>query len=374
MGVRFYSSALTIIAACLVSDAAFVTVTSTTTMAKQRQLLRTKNVSLSPRCLIRLYSTPTDTTDKTQYTIDETVCPPTRPHLLNGAVTKACASLDTFLERKPIARHTQQAFDSLVELMGRPNQHPAVVPIVLDSGCGTGRSTELLGELYPDCVVIGVDRSFARLSKKKKTNKQLPNHHHQDDGEGQLDDRDDIILSPQGNTNENNEEEEESKRPFCQKMSNNTYLVRAELVDFWRCCQQQSDWTIAHHYLLYPNPYPTHTRLTQRWYAHPSFPLILKLKSQSITVRSNWKGYLEEFARAVEIASDYYDENVETNGAMMSIDDSGGCPNPAMPYLESARQGPIQRTNLTIAWTNFERKYDQVGEPTYELRLEARGK
>ena len=29
--------------------------------------------------------------------------------------------------------------------------------VILDSGCGTGRSSLLLGEKYPDCVVIGVE-------------------------------------------------------------------------------------------------------------------------------------------------------------------------------------------------------------------------
>mmetsp|Transcript_15692 Transcript_15692/g.18104 ORF Transcript_15692/g.18104 Transcript_15692/m.18104 type:complete len:103 (-) Transcript_15692:284-592(-) len=35
----------------------------------------------------------------------------------------------------------------------------------VDSGCGTGRSTRLLATWYPDFVMIGVDRSLARLTR-----------------------------------------------------------------------------------------------------------------------------------------------------------------------------------------------------------------
>ncbi len=302
---------------CFLADATFV-------LSKQRNTLPTQQLA---------------STAKTQYTIDASVCPPTRPHLLHSTVSKACASLDKFLARKPIARHTQDAFDSILELIG---SNPA--PIVLDSGCGTGMSTELLGKLYPDHVVIGVDRSFSRLSKTKSlgVNSFVMDCEEKDDG-----------------CEEDAQSVEESKRPICEQLSTNTFLVRAELVDFWRCCQKQDDWTITHHYLLYPNPYPTHTRLTQRWYAHPSFPLILQLRSDSIIIRSNWEGYLKEFARSVEIAHEHYDKiNSEKN--------------PARPYLKSARQGPTQRTDLSVAWTYFERKYDLVGEPTYELELLAK--
>jgi hypothetical protein len=42
----------------------------------------------------------------------------------------------------------------------------------------------------------------------------------------------------------------------------------------------------------------------------------------------------------------------------------------AQAYLTSAQQGPMRRTDTTVAWTNFEQKYDDIGEPTYELKLE----
>ena len=36
-------------------------------------------------------------------------------------------------------------------------------PFILDSGCGTGKSTQQLARQYPDHLVVGVDRSQARL-------------------------------------------------------------------------------------------------------------------------------------------------------------------------------------------------------------------
>lgn len=287
---------------------------------------------------------------RTQYTIDHDVCPPTRPHLLQAAVEKACASIDIFLERKPIAKHTQQAFDDLNDLISstQPPQQPKV--FVLDSGCGTGRSTKVLSRLHTDCIVIGTDRSFVRLNKNEATskgaNENIADHQQEDQVE-----YDESPEQPAPPVN--------SKRSLCVQLSQNSYLVRAELVDFWRCCQKEG-WNIRNHYLLYPNPYPTHTRLTQRWYAHPSFPLLLGLGSSTIVVRSNWLGYLEEFATAVQLAHGYYTRNEDSD-----------LKNIAEQCVSSALKGPAPRTDLTHAWTNFEKKYDDVGETTYELRLHA---
>jgi hypothetical protein len=117
--------------------------------------------------------------------------------------------------------------------------------------------------------------------------------------------------------------------------------------------------------MLYPNPYPTQTRVTQRWYAHPSFPMLLQLQSETITIRSNWNGYLKEFAKAVEIAHEYY---VDKDA---SEDETG---NYALLYLQSAQRGPTRRKDKSVAWTNFEQKYDDVGEETYELILSRNGR
>ena len=51
-------------------------------------------------------------------------------------------------------------------------------PIILDSGCGTAMSTEILASQNPDHWVIGIDRSIDRLQKSRlarnpKTNEKL---------------------------------------------------------------------------------------------------------------------------------------------------------------------------------------------------------
>jgi tRNA G46 methylase TrmB len=252
----------------------------------------------------------------TMYTLNDEVCPPTEEKVLRGLITRSCSSLEKFLENKPIAAHTQVAFDAIKDFIDPTKD------IVLDSGCGTGRSTVLLGELHPDKQVIGIDRSFVRLNKNGKLRNEEMTH-------------------------------EESLRPF-QAVTSNTLLVRAELADFWRCCLQE-EWSVSHHYMLYPNPYPTKARIKQRWYGHPAFPLILQLGGE-IMVRSNWNGFLQEFALSVNHAHDYYVE-------------SGQESNPAVPYLLDAQLGPIERLDKSQAWTNFEKKYDDSVEPTYELLL-----
>jgi tRNA G46 methylase TrmB len=170
----------------------------------------------------------------------------------------------------------------------------------------------------------------------------------------------------QDDNDDDDDKDTSSLRPYYQQVGVNAIIVRAELMDFWRLIlQHKTKWNVVQHYLLYPNPYPTKARLKQRFYAHSSFPLMLQVGGD-ITIRSNWKGYLEEFAQSVEIADRYYDD---TQAQTQASDENGDYHNAARPYVSSARQGPQERTDKTLAWTNFERKYDNVGEPTYELLL-----
>lgn len=261
---------------------------------------------------------------ETQYTINDDVCPPMDPGELKKIVQKHCSTLDTFLQKKPIAKHTQEAFDEISTFVN-PSK-----PIILDSGCGTARSTLLLGEMYSEHTVIGIDRSFVRLSRSTITKGNDT----------------DLLVDGTIPT-------EKSMRPF-QAVSSNVLLVRAELIDFWRCCWN-AGWNISHHYILYPNPYPKKNRVKKRFYAHPSFPLLLKIGGD-ITVRSNWEGYLKEFAESIEYAHEFYSESIATD-------------NFALPYIDDARNGPLERLDKSLSLTNFEKKYDNVGERTFELKL-----
>lgn len=260
--------------------------------------------------------------DSTPYTLNDSVCRPTYDDNLRKVVTKHCATLDSFLTHKPIAAHTQEAFDQVRDLL----RQQQLKQVVLDSGCGTGKSSLVLGKLYPNHVVIGLDRSLSRLQR---------------------------------NASFRHASQEEDEKAFW--AAPNVILCRAECVDFWQLWMQPQNNSpeISHHYLLYPNPYPKPSRLKHRWYAHASFPLILQLNCESITVRSNWETYLEEFSKSVLMVNDYYGEKGKAY------------PNPAAPYVKSAQRGPVRRTvtDTTVAWTNFEQKYDDIGENTYELVL-----
>jgi hypothetical protein len=107
----------------------------------------------------------------TRYTID--YCPRTDPVRLQRIVDKHATTLDRYLSHKPIAHHTLAAFQELCRQLQSKQQSlnasstHGQYSIVLDSGCGTGRSSLVLGRLYPQHTVVGVDRSVARLSKQK---------------------------------------------------------------------------------------------------------------------------------------------------------------------------------------------------------------
>jgi tRNA (guanine-N7-)-methyltransferase len=299
-------------------------------------------------------------TQTTQYTID---CPPTDPDTLNTVVTKHVQSLDRYLSKKPIAGHTRAAFDQLQQ------QNPDLLvqirdggdgysksKLILDSGCGTGRSSLVLGELFPESFVIGVDRSMVRLRKNPKVPRNrsrnpLPPDTSSDDSEDENDDDD--------------PNDKDSQNILVQQVADNVWLVRAELVDFWHCLLEYN-CRVQYHYMLYPNPYPKSSRLKQRWYAHASFPLLLHLSGERLTVRSNWQQYLQEFALAAELVA-----GLECTGL------PAGTENPARRFFDAAVPAPLKPTvvqrspSAQASWTNFEEKYDIVGEATYELVLQA---
>lgn len=148
---------------------------------------------------------------------------------------------------KPVADHSRQAFD-----MVNNEVQAAGKPIVFDSCCGVGESSRHLARKFPDHMVVGVDKSLKRLTK-----------------EGYGDAPENLIL------------------------------VRADLNDFYRLAFE-SEWQIANHFILYPNPWPKADHLKRRWHGAPVFPTIVALGGH-IEVRSNWKTYLDEFSQALGI-------------------------------------------------------------------------
>ena len=150
-------------------------------------------------------------------------------------------------DRRPLAEHTRAAFEAIrapVEARGRP--------LIFDSFCGTGMSTTLLARRYPDHLVIGIDKSAERLERHANT------------------------------------------------PADNYLLVRADCGDFWRLAAD-AGWRLAHHTLLYPNPWPKPGQLKRRVHGSPAFTALLALGG-ALELRSNWQVYVEEFGSALVIA------------------------------------------------------------------------
>ncbi len=151
----------------------------------------------------------------------------------------------TFL--KPISAHTRLAFEQ-----GHAAWQASAAPLILDAGCGVGMSTLRLAARFPSHFVLGVDQSSDRLSRELRW---------------------------------------EGARPI------NCLTLRADLVDFWRLMLEHQMHP-AHHYLLYPNPWPKKAQLGRRWHGHPVFPTIVALGGV-VECRSNWQNYVDEFAAAL---------------------------------------------------------------------------
>lgn len=116
----------------------------------------------------------------------------------------------------------------------------------------------------------------------------------------------------------------------------NALLIRADLVDFWRLAQG-AGWAPARHYVLYPNPHPKAAQLKMRWHGHPVLPSLLALGGR-LELRTNWRLYAEEFALAV----------AQVTGREATVTQYA----PSGDYL-----------------TPFEAKYDQSGQPLWQLTV-----
>ncbi len=150
---------------------------------------------------------------------------------------------------KPLRSFSKSQFNTVNRLIKQSR-----LPIILDSGCGTGDSTLALSERYPDKLVIGIDKSINRLGKHLK--------------KGTVYRQDNVIL------------------------------IHGDLVDYWRLIAK-AQWPIEKQYILYPNPWPKPNQIKRRWYGHPVFPKMLSL-CRHIELRSNWKVYADEFMLAYE--------------------------------------------------------------------------
>ena len=189
--------------------------------------------------------------------------------------------------KKPVQAHTQLAFDEINEQV---KQHKGCV--IFDSCCGVGQSTRLLAKMNPDALVIGIDKSAHRINRN-----------------------DDELLANTGT-----------------QQVNNYILARADLNDFYRLAVE-AKWQVSKHFILYPNPWPKAKHIQRRWHGSAVFPEILKLGG-TLTLRSNWRLYLEEFQFAAAL---------------------------------TGKQGEITLVEDTQALTPFEAKYQGSGQPCWQL-------
>lgn len=153
---------------------------------------------------------------------------------------------------RPIAGHTESAFQDFI-------QHYQGQALIFDSGCGTARSSLALANKYPNALVVGIDKSAARLEKFNKRHS------------------DDVLES-----------------------TANLHIVRADYEDFLKIAAREK-LKLSKHKLLYPNPWPKSQHLQRRWHGSAIFKTLLSLGGE-IELRSNWKIYVEEFQQALLIA------------------------------------------------------------------------
>ncbi|MGK0499598.1 MAG: tRNA G46 methylase TrmB [Oceanicoccus sp.] len=156
--------------------------------------------------------------------------------------------------QRPMAAHSVESF-----AIAQQRVEPHGGPVILDSFCGVGESTARLADLYPDALVIGVDKSAHRLAKHDNY--------------------------------------------FTRPTNANYLLLQADVEDFWRLALEQQ-WPIQRHCLFYPNPWPKSSQLKRRVHGSPLFATLLALGG-TVELRSNWPIYVEEFAAALQLAGQH---------------------------------------------------------------------
>jgi tRNA (guanine-N7-)-methyltransferase len=201
----------------------------------------------------------------------------------------------TTLFKKPVNEVNLLAYRQAIAMWDAAKR-PA---LIIDSCCGVGISTLNLAQKFPKSFVIGIDQSADRLSRQ--------------------------IKWP-------------AKRP------ENFFLVRADVVDFWRLLLDAGIHP-SQHYLLYPNPWPKKTHVGRRWHGHAVFPTLVALGG-IIECRSNWKIYIDEFAAALQ----------QLTGKSIASE----------PYLIASVS--TKSTALPTPITPFEEKYHTSGHALWRCR------
>jgi tRNA G46 methylase TrmB len=232
---------------------------------------------------------------------------------------------------KPIIEHTRFAFeqaDAFVRRTGRS--------IILDSCCGTGESSQWLAQSFPECCVVGIDKSAHRLAKgMAKTD--VPHL--------------DRLLQTETDASHL----AENATP-AHTHKNAALLLRADVIDFWRLAAEavrEGRWMLKRHYLLYPNPYPKPHHIMRRWHGHPVFPTMMRL-AEYTELRTNWRIYAEEFAQASRILG--YEASLEEWNGELSMKP----PITAFERKYTASGHTLYRVLVQASASTYARKYDYI--------------
>ena len=151
-------------------------------------------------------------------------------------------------DQTPIKDASKHAFDHITAWQQNDGR-----PVILDSCCGVGDSSRFFARQNPDKLILGIDKSHSRLTRER-----------------------------------------------TEETPENMMLVRADLNDLFRLIAA-SGLPIMQQYILYPNPWPKSAHLKRRWHGSPAFPYIISI-GKTLTLRSNWLLYLQEFGQALEFA------------------------------------------------------------------------
>jgi tRNA (guanine-N7-)-methyltransferase len=209
----------------------------------------------------------------TRYHIDEA----TGPNLnVPSLVDKHVRKRGVFAAKHNVASYNRAAVDAarafVAEFYRREGRgvERGPYPVILDSGCGTGRSTAAIASMYPSVPVIGLDRSALRLSRS-------PYFTPSADAPGE--------AAPAGLDESEDEEENNVEAVSMSEPLPNLLLLRCDVVDFWLLAAQDlvalGRWNVQRHFVLYPNPYPKAKHLKQRWHGHAVFPYMLQVKQHT---------------------------------------------------------------------------------------------
>ncbi|MCB1627905.1 MAG: hypothetical protein KDI48_09245 [Xanthomonadales bacterium] len=141
--------------------------------------------------------------------------------------------------QRPLSEHNVRVYERLRTWLDAQTR-----PLLFDTGCGIGESSLQLARRFPDCAVLGADKSLQRLRQRGISEAQ----------------------------------------PLA--VVDRCCFVLLDLVDLWRLLAADGRH-FARLYLYYPNPWPKPAHRLRRWPLHPIWPTLLSLAPE-LELRSNW--------------------------------------------------------------------------------------